>query len=179
MIKKIALGVAAVLAVAVVVILGIAAGKPDSITVERSALIKATPEKLFAKVNNLHTWTEWSPYEEMDPKMQRTFSGAESGKGAVYTWDGNNDVGSGSMEITEVTEPSNIKIDLHFLKPFKGDNKVNFSFVPEGDMTKVTWAMTGESPFMCKVMQVFCSMDDMCGKDFTKGLTKLKTISEG
>ena len=179
MIKKIALGVAAVLAVAVVVILGIAASKPDSITVERSAVIKATPEKLFAMVNNLHSFTEWSPYEEMDPKMKRTFSGAESGKGAVYAWDGNNEVGAGSMEITEVIEPSNIKMDLHFLKPFKGDNKVNFSFVPEGDMTKVTWAMTGESPFMCKVMQVFCSMDDMCGKDFAKGLAKLKTITEG
>lgn len=178
MIKKIALGVAAFLAVAVVVVLGIAASKPDTMVIERSATIKAPPEKLFAMLNDLHSWSKWSPYEEKDPKMKRTYSGAEKGKGAIYAWDGNDEVGSGSMEITEATEPSNIKIGLHFLKPFKGDNKVNFSFVPDGDMTKVTWAMTGESPFMCKVMQVFCSMDEMCGKDFEKGLAKLKSITE-
>ncbi len=178
MIKKIALGVVAVLAVAVVVVLGIAAGKPDTMVIERSAIIKAPPEKLFAMLNDLHSWSKWSPYEEKDPKMKRTFSGAEKGKGAIYAWDGNDEVGSGSMEITEATEPSNIKIDLHFLKPFKGDNKVNFSFVPEGDMTKVTWSMAGESPFMCKVMQVLCNMDEMCGKDFEKGLAKLKSITE-
>lgn len=178
MIKKVAIGAVALAGLALVVILGMAASKPDTFTVERSAVIKASPEKLFGMVNDLHNWTQWSPYEEKDPKMKRTFSGAERGKGAVYAWDGNDEVGSGSMEIAEVAEPSNVKIDLHFLKPFKGDNKVNFSFVPEGDMTKVTWAMSGDAPFMCKVMQIFCNMDEMCGKDFAKGLAKLKTLTE-
>lgn len=192
MVKKIALAIAAVLGVAVVVILGLASTKPDVMVIERSTVIKASPEKLFAKVNNLHSWIEWSPYEALDPKVKRTFSGPEAGKGAVYAWDGNNDVGAGTMEITEITEPSNIKIDLRFLKPFKGDNKVNFSFVPVSEpaanateanateaATKVSWTMSGESPFMCKVMQVFCNVDDMCGKDFEKGLAKLKTLAEG
>ncbi|MFA6211037.1 MAG: SRPBCC family protein [Candidatus Obscuribacterales bacterium] len=193
MVKKIALAIAAVLGVAVVVILGLASTKPDVMVIERSAVIKAPPEKLFAKVNNLHSWIEWSPYEALDPKVKRTFSGPDAGKGAVYAWDGNNDVGAGSMEITEITEPSNIKIDLRFLKPFKGDNKVNFSFVPvtepaangadangtKANATKVSWTMSGESPLMCKVMQVFCNVDDMCGKDFEKGLAKLKTLAEG
>lgn len=186
MVKKIAITIAAVLGVAVVVIIGLASTKPDVMVIERSVVIKAPPEKLFAKVNNLHSWIEWSPYEAMDPNVKRTFNGPEAGKGAVYAWDGNNDVGAGSMEITEITEPSNVKLDLHFLKPFKGDNKVNFSFVPVSvpeanateAATKVRWTMSGESPFMCKVMQVFCNVDDMCGKDFEKGLAKLKTLSE-
>jgi uncharacterized protein YndB with AHSA1/START domain len=178
MIKKIAIGAVALVGLALVVILGIAASKPDTFTVERSAVIKASPEKLFNMVNDLHNWKQWSPYEEKDPKMKSTFSGPDKGKGSVYSWDGNDEVGSGSMEIAEVSEPSNVKIDLHFLKPFKGDNKVNFSFVPEGDMTKVTWAMSGDAPFMCKVMQIFCNMDEMCGKDFAKGLAKLKTLTE-
>ena len=178
MIKKIATGVAAVLGVATVVVLGIAASKPDEMVVERSTMIKAPPEKVFALVNDLHSWDKWSPWEEKDPKMKRTFSGAESGKGAVYTWDGNDDVGAGSMTITDATVPSNIKIDLNFIKPFQGENKVNFSFQPEPDGTRVAWVMNGPSPFMAKVMQVFINCDEMCGKDFEKGLAKLKTAAE-
>lgn len=178
MIKKIALGVAAVLAVAVIVILGIAASKPDEMVIERSLTIKAPPEKLFSMVNDLHSWTKWSPWEDKDPSMKRTFSGAESGKGAVYAWEGNGDVGAGTMEITDATEFSNIKMDLHFLKPFKGDNKVNFAFVPASYGTKVVWIMNGPNPFMCKVIQVFINVDEMCGKDFEKGLAKLKSLTE-
>ncbi len=179
MLKKIAIIIAGVLVVAVGAVLAIAAGKPDVLHVERSALISAPPATIFPIVNDLHRWTEWSPYEEKDPKMKRTFSGADKGKGAVYTWDGNDEVGSGRMEIAEVTEPSKISINLHFIKPFEGDNLSEFTFVPEGDATKVTWSMTGESKFLCKVMQVFMNMDDMCGNDFAKGLAKLKTVAEG
>jgi len=50
--------------------------------------------------------------------------------------------------------------------------------VPQGDATKVTWAMDGDNAFPCKVMQVFMSMDDCCGKEFEKGLASLKTVSE-
>jgi len=178
MVKKIALIAAAIIGVAVIAVLGMAATKPDQLHVERSALISAPPAKIFPIVNDLHRWTEWSPYEAKDPKMKRTYSGADKGKGAIYGWEGNDEVGSGRMEIAEATEPSKIGINLHFIKPFEGDNLAEFTFVPEGHATKVTWGMTGESPFMCKIMQVFMNMDDMCGNDFAKGLAKLKTVVE-
>lgn len=174
MFKKIALISVGVIAIAVAAILGIAATKPDVFKVERSETMSATPEEIFPKINNLHNWKSWSPYEELDPKMKRTFGGPEAGPGSAYSWDGNDDVGQGSMEITKIEEPNKIYIDLHFFRPFKGDNKVVFSLEPEEDATKVTWSMEGESPFMCKVMQVFMDMDEMCGKDFTKGLRKLR-----
>ncbi|MBK9142631.1 MAG: SRPBCC family protein [Candidatus Melainabacteria bacterium] len=174
MFKKIALISVGVTAIAVAAILGIAATKPDVLKVERSETISASAEEIFPKINNLRNWSSWSPYEELDPKMKRTFGGPEAGPGAAYSWDGNDDVGQGSMEITKIEEPNKVYIDLHFVRPFKGDNKVVFSLEPEEDATKVTWAMEGESPFICKVMQVFMDMDEMCGRDFSKGLRKLR-----
>lgn len=175
--KKAIAIVVGVILVGVVAILAIAATKPDNFHVERSLAIKASPDQIFPHINDYRNWTAWSPWEKIDPKMTRTYSGPESGVGAKYAWAGNDDVGTGDMEILSA-EPSKIEIKLHFVKPFEGNNKATFTMKPEGDATKVTWAMDGESPFMCKVMQVFMSMDDCCGKEFEKGLASLKTISE-
>jgi len=114
----------------------------------------------------------------MDPAMQRTYSGPESGKGSVYEWEGNNKVGKGRMEIIDAPPPSKVAIKLDFLKPFEAHNTAEFTLVPKGDATDVTWAMHGPSPFIAKVMSVFMSMDCMVGKDFEAGLTNLKAAAE-
>jgi hypothetical protein len=114
--------------------------------------------------------------------MKRSYSGAESGKGAVYAWDGNNNVGSGRMEILDTAVPSKIVIKLDFFKPFEGHNTAEFTMLPQGDATNpatsLTWAMHGPAPFMHKVMQVFMNIDNMIGKDFEVGLANLKRLSE-
>ena len=106
--------------------------------------------------------------------MKRTFSGAESGKGAVYAWDGNKNVGSGRMEILDTSAPSKIVIKLDFFKPFEGHNTAEFTMLPQGDATHVTWVMHGPASFMSKAMQVFINLDHMIGKDFETGLANLK-----
>ena len=111
--------------------------------------------------------------------MQRTFRGAERGKGAVYEWRGNNNVGSGRMEILDAPPPHRIVIKLDFLKPFEAHNTAEFTFVPQGDATNVTWLMHGPAPLMSKLMQVFIDMDNMIGKDFAAGLANLKRAAEG
>ncbi len=176
--KKVIAIVIGVLFIGVAVVLAIAASKPDSFSVERSVVISASPEQIFPHINDYHNWTAWSPWEKIDPNMKRSYSGPESGKGAKYAWVGNGDVGEGDMEIVESDPSSKVQIKLHFVKPFEGTNTALFTMQPEGKDTKVTWAMNGASPFMCKVMQVFMSMDDCCGKEFEKGLASLKTISE-
>lgn len=174
--KAIAIVVGVVL-VGVIAILGIAATKPDQVHVERSLTMKASPAEIHPHINNYKNWMAWSPWEKQDPNMKRSFSGPESGVGAKYAWVGNDNVGTGDMTITS-SEPEQIKLDLHFVKPFEGTSKVTFSMVPEGEATKVTWAMDSDNAFPCKVMQVFISMDDCCGKEFEKGLASLKTVSE-
>ena len=168
-------------AIVVIVVAGVliyAATRPDSFRVERTATIKAPPDKIYAEIANLRGWSAWSPYEKKDPGMKRVFSGAESGKGAVYAWDGNKDVGQGRMEIVEATPPSKIAIKLDFIKPFEGHNMAEFTLAPAGDSTTVTWAMYGPSPYVAKVMGTFFDLDKMIGDDFEAGLAALKTVAE-
>jgi uncharacterized protein YndB with AHSA1/START domain len=170
--------IAVVLAIAVAVVLILAATRPDRFTVRRAATIKAPPEKIFAAISDFHQWTSWSPWEHRDPAMKRAYSGADSGKGAVYAWDGNKNVGSGRMEILEVSVPSKVVIKLDFLKPFEAHNTAEFTMLPQGDATSLTWVMHGHAPFMNKMMQVFMNLDHMIGRDFEAGLANIKTISE-
>lgn len=174
--------IAAALVVVVAGILIYAATRPDTFRVQRSASIKAPPEKIFALINDLRSWSAWSPYEKKDPAMKRTFSGPASGKGAVYEWDGDKNVGKGRMEITEVAPPNKVLIKLDFIKPFEGHNTAEFTMEPKGDNTVVTWAMYGPCPYMAKVMGVvmglFMNMDDMIGNDFAAGLANLKAVAE-
>jgi uncharacterized protein YndB with AHSA1/START domain len=170
--------IAVVLAIAIAIVLFLASTKPDTFSVQRAATMKAPPETIFALINDFHQWGKWSPWEHKDPAMQRTFSGAQSGKGSVYAWDGNKNVGSGRMEILEASAPSKIVIKLDFFKPFEGHNTAEFTMLPQGDATNLTWLMHGPAPFMSRLMQVFMNMDRMIGKDFETGLANLKKATE-
>ena len=143
MLKKIAL----VFVVLIAAVLIFAATKPDIFRVQRVAAIKAPPDKIFPLINDFKQWGAWSPWEKKDPAMKRTFGAVTSGKGAAYAWEGNKDVGSGSMEITESVAPSKVGLKLDFLKPFEAHNTVEFTLAPAGDVTNVTWAMQGPTPY--------------------------------
>jgi uncharacterized protein YndB with AHSA1/START domain len=177
MIKTIVI-VLVLLVVAVAAVLAYAATKPPTFRVQRTATINAPPEKIFALINDLRGWGAWSPYEKKDPTMKRAFRGQESGKGAVYEWDGDKNVGKGRMEITDVSPPSKIVIKLDFLRPFEAHNTASFTMEPKGQSTQVTWAMDGPNLFIGKVMSVFIDMDKMIGKDFEEGLGNLKRLAE-
>ena len=170
--------IAVVLVIAIAVILILAATKPDRFSVQRATTVKAPAEKIFPLINDFHQWGSWSPYEHKDPAMKRSYSGAASGRGAVYAWDGNKNVGSGRMEILDATAPSKIVIKLDFFTPFEGHNTAEFTMLPQGDGTNLTWLMHGPAPFMAKIMQVFMNIDRMVGKDFEIGLANLKRLTE-
>ena len=174
MLKKIAL----VLVVLIAAVLIFAATKPDIFRVQRAAAIKAPPDKIFPLINDFRQWGAWSPWEKKDPAMKRTFGAVTSGKGATYAWEGNKDVGSGSMEITESVAPSKVGLKLDFLKPFEAHNTVELTLSPAGDVTNVTWAMQGPTPYFAKIIHVFMDMDSMVGKDFEAGLANLKAAAE-
>ena len=170
--------IAVVLVVAIAIVLILAATKPNTFSVQRATTIKAPPEKIFPLINDFHQWGSWSPYEHKDPAMKRSYSGAESGKGAVYAWDGNKNVGSGRMEILDTSAPSKIVIKLDFFTPFEAHNTAEFTLRPQGDAINLTWFMHGPAPFMSKLMQVFMNIDNMVGKDFEVGLADLKRLAE-
>lgn len=175
--RKIVGIVVLVVVVAVAGLLIYAATKPDDFRVQRSIAIKAPPDKVLALIGDLRGWTAWSPYEKKDPGMKRAYAGAEAGKGAIYEWDGNKNVGRGRMEIVETT-PSKVLIKLDFITPFEAHNTAEFNAVSQGDSTNVTWAMYGPSPYIAKVMQTVMNMDKMIGTDFETGLQSLKAVAE-
>ena len=152
--------------------------RPPSFRVERSATIAAPAEVVYGYVNDFHEWTQWSPWEKLDPNLKRTFSGPPSGTGAVYRWVGNSKAGEGMMTIKESKPNQRIAIDLQFLKPFKARNLTEFTFRPEAGGVNLNWAMSGENTFMTKAMTLVASMDKMVGKDFEKGLANLKSVAE-
>lgn len=150
----------------------------DTYTLKRSATINASPELVYAEIADFHRWTGWSPWEDLGPDIQRTYTGSDSGTGAVYAWKGNRKAGVGRMEITEAIEASGVEIALDFVKPFKSSSTTAFTLTPEGDGTHVTWTMTGPKTLMIKVMGLFKNMDKMIGPDFEKGLGRLKALAE-
>jgi polyketide cyclase/dehydrase/lipid transport protein len=178
MLLNILIAVVVLVVAAIVGLLIAAASKPDTFRIERSGEMQAPPDKIFTQINDFHNWASWSPWEKMDPNLKRTYSGAASGWGAIYEWEGNKKVGKGRMEIAESLAPSKITINLDFLKPFEAHNTAEFTLEPKGDTTKLTWAMLGRQPFMFKVMKIFLDMDKMVGKDFEAGLANLKAIAE-
>jgi hypothetical protein len=173
MLKKIGIGVA-VLIVGFVVLVML---QPSTFRIERSKSIAAPSWVVFNIVNNFHRWPAWSPWEKLDPNMEKKHSGPEAGVGAVYEWTGNKDVGTGRMTITESAPPEKLTIDLEFMEPWEAKNTTLFSFEGKAKETNVTWAMEGENTFMGKAMSLFMDMDAMVGKDFEAGLDELDKLA--
>lgn len=174
MLKKIALAVVALLVVFVAVV----ALQPSEWSVQREVTINAPAPVVYAQVADFHKWVPWSPWEGLDPNMKREYSGAESGVGAVYHWVGKEDVGEGEMKIDGAKPGEALAIKLDFIKPFESDNRIDFTFTPEGQGSKVTWKMTGHNNFMMKAFGLFMNMDKAVGGDFEKGLARLTKVSE-
>lgn len=170
--------IAVILAIVIAAILVFALTKPGTLRVQRTIDIKAPADRIFPLISDFHQWRNWSPYETKDPAMKRSYDGTDSGKGAVYAWDGDKNVGSGRMEILEASVPSKIVIKLDFFAPFEAHNTAEFTMLPQGNTTHLSWVMHGPANFMSKLMQVFINLDNMIGRDFEVGLANLKTLTE-
>jgi uncharacterized protein YndB with AHSA1/START domain len=178
MVKKILLTILGLVAVVILGVLGLAATKPNTFRVERSATIAAPPAAVFAVVNDFNRWSEWSPWADLDPNMTKRIDGSGIGTGASYYWKGNDKVGEGRMTITESVPDTRVGMKLEFLAPWVQTNDVEIVLEAIAEGTKTSWAMTGHCDFMTKVMTVFVSMDQMMGKDFEKGLANLARVAE-
>jgi uncharacterized protein YndB with AHSA1/START domain len=174
MLKKILTGfVAVVTAFAFVVTM-----QPSDYLVARTAVVAAPPPQVFAHVDNLRNWEAWSPWAKLDPAAKATFEGPPAGKGAAFTWAGNEKVGEGRMTVTDSRPAELVRFKVDFVKPFEGTSTSEFKFKPEGNQTAVTWTMSGTNTFIGKAMCLFVSMDKMLGADLEKGLAQMKAVAE-
>jgi hypothetical protein len=147
---------------------------PTPYTVERSTVVTASAEAIYPLLVDFHEWPRWSPWEDVDPDMDRTYAGPASGVGATYAWQGDRKAGAGSMEITEATAPTSVGLRLIFLKPFKAENRMVLTLRPEGAGTRVTWRLDGEAGGVMKPLARIGMFDRWVGKDFEKGLARLR-----
>lgn len=152
--------------------------RPNDFRVSRSLTVTASALKAFENVNDLRLMNAWNPWVKLDPAMKQTYEGPASGVGAIYSWDGNSNVGAGRQTITEAQPGDLVRIKLDFFRPFAGTNDVEFRFLPDGNQTVVTWNMVGKYNWITKTMSLFMSMDKMIGSNFEKGLADLKLIVE-
>lgn len=178
MVKKLGLTLIGLVSLGLLVVLGLAASQPDELFVERQANIAAPPAVVYGYINDLHHFTEWSPWQKRDPAMQTSFEGPGAGAGAIYAWQGNREVGTGRLTITDSVPDSKVEMRLEFSEPFAATDHVRFKLTPTPEGTRVSWAMTGTNDFMSKVLSVFVDMDKMVGRDFEKGLAELKRLAE-
>jgi uncharacterized protein YndB with AHSA1/START domain len=146
-------------------------------TVERSRVIETSVDRVYPLVADFRQWPRWSPWEGLDPDMQRSYSGTEAGVGSVYAWSGNRKAGAGRMEILRVEPDRMVEVDLRFEKPFKSRNTTTFLLEPVGESTRVTWRMTGPRPWFMRVVPRFLDMDKLVGKDFDKGLDRMALVA--
>src|SRR4051812_4305151 len=174
MLIKLLIGIVVLLVIFAIAI----ATRPKTFRVERSILVSAPADVVFPFINDFHLWNRWSPYEKLDPNLQRTFSGAQAGTGATYEWLGNREAGQGKMVIKESTPSQRVAIDLFFLKPFKSTSLAEFTFAPALGGTKVTWAMSGKNTTAGKAISLVASMDKYLGNSFDEGLGNLKRVVE-
>ncbi len=161
----------------IALVLIIASTRPNTVHYERSTVINASPEQILPHLIDFRKWAAWSPWDKLEPDMQRSYAGASSGVGAKYAWVGRKKAGAGSMEVTEV-DGSGVKVDLRFIKPWKSDCLAGFQLASQPDGTRVRWSMDGPNTFMGKVFGLFMNMDKLIGKDFEKGLAALKAEVE-
>src|SRR5437773_3422580 len=173
MIKKILIGIAVLIVILIIVI----ATRPAQFHVERSATLAASPAALFAQVNDHHKFAVWNPFLKLDPNVKNTYSGPDSGVGAVCSWDGNSDVGAGTCTIIDSKPNELVRCRMDWKRPMEGTATVEFTFKPERDKTVVTWAMYGKNNFMGKAMSLFMNCDKMCGPQFEKGLADLGSVA--
>lgn len=155
-----------------------AATRPDTFAVQRSTVIRASPERVFALIDDFRQWAAWSPWEKKDPAMKRNFGASTQGRDAAYAWEGNREVGKGSMTTVESLPPSKIALRLDFERPFEAHNTVTFTLTPQDGGTRVNWAMEGRVPYFAKFLHMVIDMDRMVGKDFEAGLAAMKTAAE-
>ena len=156
----------------------VASRKPDTFRVERRARVAATPEAIFPHINSLEAWQVWSPWAKKDPNAKNIFGPVRVGPGASMRWEGNKEVGVGTMTITQTVPNSALTMRLDFEKPFTATNIAEFTLRPDGNATEVIWSLHGPAPLVTKIMDLLMNMDRMIGRDFEAGLANLKAIAE-
>ena len=149
---------------------------PAGYDITRSVVIDADPALVREYAGDLARWDEWTPWKEIDPTIEVTLGEKTRGVGAHQSWTGES--GSGELTIIDDDPASGIQYALAFDEgSFTSHGELGWAPVDGG--TRVTWRMWGEAPgLVARLFFHFLSMEDRVGRDFDRGLEKLRQVVE-
>jgi effector-binding domain-containing protein len=149
---------------------------PSEVTVQRSQSVEASPSVIFARLDGMKKFNDWSPWYKLDPEADYSYEGPERGEGSKMSWSSEKDeVGSGSQWIVEMKEDEYVKTAMTF-GGFEGTSYATMSLEEQDQMTKVTWTMESELNGFDKFFGLM--MDNMVGPFYEEGLENLKVLAE-
>lgn len=174
MFKKIAFATV----MALTLFLGYVSMKPSHFHYEKSGVINAPPDKIFAYISNFKMGKEWNPFDQRDPNIKRNFLGTDSQVGSIMEFDGNSDAGSGRLELLKVVPNELVEIRLIMTKPMAADNLIQYRLKPIEGGTEFTWSMSGDGGFIGKLFCTFIDVEKMMLDQFNIGISNLKKVVE-
>lgn len=171
--KKILIGIATL----ILLLLVIAIFVPRSYTITREIVINKPKAEVFDFVKHIRNQDSYSVWNMADPNKKQTFTGTDGTVGFKNYWNGNDKVGEGEQEITNITEGERIDVEIRFKRPFENTMKgYTTTQSTRGQSTKVVTACYGESSYPMNIMNIV--MDGMIGKDLQKNLENMKALIE-
>jgi len=161
-----------------VLILLLSAMMPKSYNVEKSTIIGKPVNEVMDKIGDLNFYSQWNPWQQMDPTAKSTLTGTPKTPGHKYAWEGKK-VGIGSLTLRAIDQKY-IHFDLEFIKPWSSKASDNWQFEEWGDgrECKVTWQNNGDLPWpMARLMGPVITKQ--LNHQFETGLGNLKKMCEG
>ncbi len=168
-----------ILAGLIILLLLVAAAVGTEWKFERSILIQASIDKVWPHINSFKASNEWSPWISLDPNIRQQITGEDGTPGATHSWESNEkNVGAGSQTMRSITERSEVTSVINFLRPIKGKADGYIRIAPEGGGTRAAWGITSATPYPMNIIKLFGVIEKNLDRDFSKGLNKLKELSE-
>jgi len=168
-----------ILSVVMLVLLATVSARPNAYRIERRASIAASTTALYARLVDLREWQRWSPWEQLDPRIERTFDGPTEGLGASYSFEGGVQVGKGRLTLTEAEPGRRVVYRVEFEKPWRTAITHEFQLATgEGGTTRMTWTLEGQHHFWGKLFALVTDVDHAVGGDMARGLQVLRELTE-
>ena len=149
---------------------------PRRYRVERSAVIKARPEVVFAQVADLREWKNWGVWFERDPQMQIYYSENPAAVGGWSEWKSKSQ-GNGKATLIRLTPSTDVEYSLQF-EGMGFASQGSFTLTPENSGVRVVWADSGDLGLNPISRWFGLFLDRMIGPDFAAGLAKLRSFCE-
>lgn len=145
---------------------------PGTVEVTRSVEIDAAPEAVFPLLNDLEAWAEWTPWGEIESRVE----GPSSGPGARRSWDDPR-MGSGFLSIVTADPPRSIGYVVEVEDgAIRFDGTLNVDARPGGSTVKWTERVDlGRNPLLGWTA---LRMDESQGRQLEESLTRLKAVVE-